>query len=239
MRDTRRQEREEMVAAQLRARGIHDRAVLHAMTEVPRHYFVPEPLTAEAYADRPLPIGFNQTISQPYVVAYMTEALDVQPDDVVLEIGTGSGYQTAVLAALAREVISIEVVPELADRARQAFDAAGVVNARVLTGNSWSGCPERAPFPRIIVTTAPAQVPQPLVDQLAVNGTLVVPVGINEQELMVVTRCQSGIAGRRALPVRGVPTAEPEWVGRQPDRFQVTGGETPLVSATDIRILRE
>ncbi len=194
-----------MVASQIRARGILDPAVLRAMSDVPRHAYIPSDIQTEAYADRPLGIGAGQTISQPYIVAYMTEALAPQPDDVVLEVGTGSGYQTAVLATLARKVISLELVPELAERARRTLDTAGVRNVEVVTGNGWSGYAQRAPFPRIIVTAAPAQLPQALVDQLSIGGRMVVPVGTGSQEVVVVTRSESGIAGRRTIPVRFVP----------------------------------
>lgn len=203
-----------MVERQLVPRGITSAAVLRAMADVPRHLFVPDALRGEAYEDHPLGIGGGQTISQPYIVAYMTEALDVRPDDVVLEVGTGSGYQTAVLAAIARDVVSLEVVPELAERARGTLEALGVRNVEVITGNGWQGWPARAPFARIIVTAAPPRLPQALLDQLAVGGRMVVPVGTALQEMMIVTRGESGISGQRTIPVRFVPMIDGE---KEPD----------------------
>ena len=163
--------RRRMVDTQLRAEGISNDAVLQAMGKVPRHLFVPPELRERAYDNSPLPIGLGQTISQPFIVAYMTEMLQVTRDHTVLEIGTGSGYQAAVLAELAREVLTIEIVPQLADRARSTLTAAGYSNVNVRTGNGYLGWPERAPFHRIIVTAAPDAIPQALVDQLAVGGS--------------------------------------------------------------------
>jgi protein-L-isoaspartate(D-aspartate) O-methyltransferase len=197
------------VQAELRARGIHDEAVLAAMERVPRHLFVPESWRLRAYDDTPLPIGSGQTISQPYVVAYMTEALQVAPDEDVLEIGTGSGYQAAVLAELARRVYSIEIVPELAAGARRVLAEAGYDNVEVREGNGHFGWPGRAPFPRIVVTAAPPEIPRTLVDQLAVGGRMVLPVGVGAQEIVIVSLTADGVREERALPVRFVPMVDP------------------------------
>lgn len=206
--DGRADERRRMVEGQIRARGIVDPAVLDAMVRVPRHLFVPPSEQGAAYEDRPLPIGFGQTISQPYIVAYMTDALDVARTHAVLEIGTGSGYQAAVLAGLVREVNTIEIVPELADRARRALLSAGFRNVDVRTGNGYEGWPERAPFDRIIVTAAPPAIPQALVDQLAVGGTMVVPVGTTWQNMTIIRKTERGITRTETIPVRFVPMVE-------------------------------
>jgi len=197
--------RRQMVETQIRARGVRDPAVLAAMERVPRHLFVPPALRQFAYDDSPLPIGDGQTISQPYIVAYMTEALELASDHTVLEIGTGSGYQAAVLAELARRVYTIEIVPSLADQARRTLVAAGYANVDVRTGNGYLGWPEEAPFPRIIVTAAPPEIPQTLVDQLAIGGRMVLPVGEAEQEIVVVIKTKDGVTEQRRLPVRFVP----------------------------------
>ncbi len=196
-----------MAEWQLRRQGIGDPRVLAAMRTVPRHRFVPADQQDAAYDDRPLPIGFGQTISQPYIVAFMTEALALSPSDVVLEIGTGCGYQAAVLAELAGEVYTIELVPELAEQARHTLDALGYRNVHVSAGDGDRGWPEHAPFPKIIVTAAPEEVPQALVDQLAVGGTMVVPVGprYGDQELRILTKTAHGVVTERSLPVRFVP----------------------------------
>jgi protein-L-isoaspartate(D-aspartate) O-methyltransferase len=197
--------RRRMVDLQIRARGVTNSAVLAAMSRVPRHLFVPLEVRSLAYEDRPLSIGRDQTISQPYIVAYMTEALGVSRGDTVLEVGTGSGYQAAVLAEIVREVLSIEIVPELAERARQTLGELGYRNVTVRTGNGYAGWPERAPFSRIIVTAAPPEVPQSLVSQLAVGGTMVVPVGRDFQEMTILTKTAQGVTERKTLPVRFVP----------------------------------
>ena len=204
-RDSRRLERQTMVDDQIRGRGITDQRVLAAMRSVPRERFVPETVTGQAYADHPLPIGYGQTISQPYIVAYMSETLQVTKSSKVLEIGTGSGYQAAILGELAGEVYSIEIVPELADRARQTLDALGYKNIHLRTGDGYRGWPEQAPFDRIMVTAAPDHVPQPLVDQLATGGRLVIPVGRTEQDLLLITRTPTGVVQQRTIPVRFVP----------------------------------
>jgi protein-L-isoaspartate(D-aspartate) O-methyltransferase len=197
--------RQRMVDGQIKAQGIDSAPVLDAMRRVPRHLFVPPALQTRAYEDTPLPIGLGQTISQPFIVAYMTEALRIMPEHKVLEIGTGSGYQAAVLAELAREVYTIEIVPELADRARRTLADAGYRNVHVRTGNGYLGWPEQAPFPRIIVTAAPAEIPQALIDQLAVGGTMVLPVGTVFQEIRIVTKDARGVAQKSTIPVRFVP----------------------------------
>jgi protein-L-isoaspartate(D-aspartate) O-methyltransferase len=204
-------ERRRMVDEQLRARDIQDARVLDVMRQVPRHLFVPESLRARAYEDTPLPIGFDQTISQPYIVAYMTQALEVQPHHRVLEIGTGSGYQAAVLSRLAAQVYTIEIVEPLAARARAALAALGYRNLEVRTGNGYLGWPEQAPFDRIMVTAAPDEVPPVLVQQLAVGGVMAIPVGEARQELRVLRRTATGTETLRTLPVRFVPmTGKPQ-----------------------------
>jgi protein-L-isoaspartate(D-aspartate) O-methyltransferase len=200
--------RRRMVETQLRAEGISSEPVLQAMAKVPRHLFVPPELRERAYDNSPLPIGLGQTISQPFIVAYMTEMLQLARNHTVLEIGTGSGYQAAVLGELAREVLTIEIVPQLADRARSTLAAAGYSNISVRTGNGYLGWPERAPFDRIIVTAAPDAIPQALVEQLAVGGILVVPVGTLFQEIVIVTKTKEGVAEKRTIPVRFVPMVE-------------------------------
>jgi protein-L-isoaspartate(D-aspartate) O-methyltransferase len=197
--------RRRMVDEQIRARDVRNAAVLQAMARVPRHLFVPNFVRAYAYEDRPLPIGNGQTISQPYIVAYMTEALRLEPQHTVLEIGTGSGYQAAVLATLAKQVYSIEIVPALAESARRVLASTGFRNVEVRTGNGYSGWPEHAPFDRIIVTAAPPEMPKALVDQLAVGGIMVVPVGTSHQEIIIVNKSAGGVTETRAIPVRFVP----------------------------------
>lgn len=185
-----------MVATQLANRGVASTAVLSAMRAVPRHLFVPAELRSEAYADRPLPIGYDQTISQPYVVAVMTELLQLRPSDRVLEIGTGSGYQAAVLSRLVAQVYSIEIVAPLAERAATTLGGLGCSNVVVRAGDGYGGWPEAAPFDRIILTAAPAQVPAPLFEQLAPGGRLVVPEGVGSQQLMVYLKDPEGVVTR-------------------------------------------
>jgi protein-L-isoaspartate(D-aspartate) O-methyltransferase len=197
--------RAEMVANQIQRRGVADPRVLLAMRTVPRHRFVPTTLQHLAYTDRPLPIGHGQTISQPYIVAYMSEALEVDRTHQVLEIGTGSGYQAAVLARLARVVYTIEIVPELAKRAAATLEELGYANVHVRQGDGYAGWRERAPFDRIMVTAAPEQIPQPLIDQLRAGGRMVIPVGSAEQWLTVVEKTPAGVIQRRTIPVRFVP----------------------------------
>lgn len=197
--------RRRMVETQIRARGISDSRVLEAMRRVPRHRFVPASQTQFAYEDRPLPIGQNQTISQPYIVAYMTEAADISANEKVLEIGTGSGYQAAILGEMAREVYTIEIIPELAEEARRVLGELGYRNVQTRTGNGYAGWPERAPFDAILVTAAPEQIPQALIEQLAVGGRMVIPVGRGEQEMVIITKTERGVVERRTIPVRFVP----------------------------------
>lgn len=186
--------RKNMVENQLASRGISDPRVLEVMGKVPRHLFVEEALIGQAYNDHPLPIGQKQTISQPYIVALMTQALMLREDDRVLEIGTGSGYQTAILAELAHKVYSIERIRELTQKARRVLDELGYFNVLYKVGDGSRGWKEHAPFDAIIVTAGAPSVPQPLVDQLAMDGRLVVPVGDRySQELIVVERIKEGV----------------------------------------------
>ena len=204
-----------MVERQIQARGISAPAVLDALAAVPRHRFVPEALAPRAYDDTPLPIGYDQTISQPYVVAYMTEAAALTPDAKVLDIGTGSGYQAAVLAEIVSRVYSIEIVPELADRSRRLLADLGYDNVEVRTGDGYRGWPEEAPFDAIVVAAAPDHVPPALVEQLAVGARLVIPVGRFTQEILIVTRTADGSTTEAVLPVRFVPmTGEAQRPGR-------------------------
>jgi protein-L-isoaspartate(D-aspartate) O-methyltransferase len=205
------EKRRQMVEQQIRGRDVKDQAVLAAMRKVERHLFVPADQSAFAYNDSPLPIGAGQTISQPFIVAYMTEAAEVSPSDKVLEIGTGSGYQAAILGEIAKEVYTIEIIPELADSARATLSKLGYKNVFARTGNGYLGWPEHAPFDAIVVTAAPDEVPQALVDQLAVNGRMVVPVGTFNQQMMIITRSSQGIVERTTIPVRFVPmTGKPK-----------------------------
>jgi protein-L-isoaspartate(D-aspartate) O-methyltransferase len=197
--------RRSMVEHQIAARGVRDPRVLAAMREVPRHRFVPPELAGRAYADEPLPIGHQQTISQPYVVALMSELADLAPGERVLEIGTGSGYHAAVLARLAGRVLTIEIVPELAERARSTLAELGIDNVVVRAGDGYGGWPEEAPFDAIVLTAAPPEVPQPLLDQLAEGGRLVAPVGEGMQQLTVITRTRDGFRSEPVVPVRFVP----------------------------------
>jgi protein-L-isoaspartate(D-aspartate) O-methyltransferase len=179
--------RQQMVATQLRARGIRDERVLAAMGRVPRHRFIREDDVVLAYGDHPIGVGFGQTISQPYIVAYMTEQLALPAAARVLEVGTGSGYQTAILAEIAADVYSIEIVPELAEQAKRLLNELGYRNVHARFGDGYAGWKDAAPFDGIIVTAAPDHLPQPLVDQLAVGGRLAVPVGRFDQDLIVWT----------------------------------------------------
>jgi protein-L-isoaspartate(D-aspartate) O-methyltransferase len=191
----------------LRRRGIGDAGVLHAMDEVPRERFVEASERGVAYADQALPVACGQTISQPYVVAYMTEQLGVQAQHRVLEVGTGSGYQAAVLSRLAREVVSVERYRTLAEAARARLAALGYDNVDIVVGDGFAGVPERAPYDRIMVTAAAATVPQELVDQLADDGVMVLPLGApgGPQHIIKLTKSQTGLAREELIAVRFVP----------------------------------
>ncbi len=197
--------REKMIQQQIIARGLHDQSVLTALRTVERHRFVPTELRGEAYDDNPLPIGYGQTISQPYIVALMTSLLEIDAHSRVLEIGTGSGYQTAVLAEIAAEVYTIEIIPELASRAEALFAELGYTNIHVRCGDGHVGWPEHAPFDAIMVTAAPHEIPPALTEQMAVGGRLVIPVGNFYQDLLVLTREEKGIEKRNVTAVRFVP----------------------------------
>jgi protein-L-isoaspartate(D-aspartate) O-methyltransferase len=209
------QARERMVREQLQNRDVKDRAVLDAMRRVPRHRFVPANLVDAAYEDSPLPLMLGQTISQPYIVGYMTQALQLKGTERVLEIGTGSGYQAAVLAELVSEVFTIEILPELAAQARTTLDGLGYKNIRIRSGDGYLGWPENAPFDRIIVTAAPDHVPQPLVDQLKAGGKMIIPVGRMEQDLVLIEKSEQGVSRRSTIPVRFVPmTGRAQSIGK-------------------------
>ena len=198
-------EREAMVASQIAARGVVDPLTLGALRQVPRHLFVPAPLRGQAYEDHPVPIGHGQTISQPYVVAFMTEALGLRGGEAVLEIGTGCGYQAAVLSLIAKRVHTIEILTPLAEEAAARLKRLGYANVEVRAGDGYLGWPEAAPFDAILVTAAAPRVPEPLREQLRDGGRLILPVGDDWQELVLVTRRGDRFEERRVLPVRFVP----------------------------------
>jgi protein-L-isoaspartate(D-aspartate) O-methyltransferase len=202
-------ERQKMVEEQLKPRGIHDDRVLAALSKVPREEFVPENMRARSYSDSALSIGHDQTISQPFIVAYMTEQLRLQPTDRVLEIGTGSGYQAAVLAELAKDVYTIEIIEPLAKDASARLARLGYSNAHAKIGDGFQGWPEVAPFDAIIVTCAPDKVPQPLTQQLKEGGRMIVPVGsgMMDQQLYLLEKKNGELAQRAILPVRFVSMA--------------------------------
>ncbi len=197
--------RERMVRLQLQARDIDDPRVLGAMRKVLRHEFVPDAFKRSAYEDNALPLEHGQTISQPYIVAYMTQALRLRGTERVLEIGTGFGYQAAVLAEIASEVYTIEIIPELQDRARSILTRLGYTNIHYRAGDGYLGWPEQAPFDCIIVTAAPEEVPQPLLDQLRDGGRMIIPIGSMNQELVIFEKEKSRIIRRTTIPVRFVP----------------------------------
>jgi protein-L-isoaspartate(D-aspartate) O-methyltransferase len=200
------EQREQMVQAQIAARGVDDARVLEAMREVPRHEFMPPKVRRLAYADRPVPIGEGQTISQPFIVAYMTAALNPEPQDKVLEIGTGSGYQAAVLSRLVDEVYTIEIFPTLGKQAREDLQEQGYENVHVRIGDGFQGWPEQAPFDKIIVTASPEEVPKPLKAQLAEGGRMIIPVGQGlNQNLRLLTKQDGEIVEQDVMPVRFVP----------------------------------
>jgi protein-L-isoaspartate(D-aspartate) O-methyltransferase len=197
--------RERMVRIQLQARDIDDPRVLAAMQKVPRHEFVPSEFRQSAYDDSALPLEMGQTISQPYIVAYMTQALELRGTERVLEVGTGFGYQAAVLAEIASEVYTIEIIPQLQERARAILSKLGYQNIHFRVADGYLGWQEYAPFDRIIVTAAPAEVPQPLLDQLSDGGLMIIPIGSMSQELVIFEKEKSRIKHRSTIPVRFVP----------------------------------
>jgi len=199
------EERERMVVSQIEARGVKDKKVLEAMRNVARHMFVPENMKSYAYQDEPLPIGQGQTISQPYIVAYMTEALQLKGDERVLEVGTGSGYQAAILAEIVKEVFTVEIIKELSRQAQKVLERLGYKNIHFKIGDGTLGWKESAPFDVIMVTAAPAKVPKALQEQLEIQGRLVIPVGSMFQELVLVTREKKKFKKKKLLPVRFVP----------------------------------
>lgn len=210
--DDRRAERHAMVTRQIEARGIEDPRVLQALRTVPRHEFVPEDVRAAAYEDRPLPIGLDQTISQPFIVATMTEAAELEANSRVLEIGTGSGYQAAVASHIAQDVFTIELLHELARRARQTLRSLGYENVHTRVGDGALGWKEEAPFDAILVTAAAEEIPPALIEQLAPGGRLVIPVGPSPgiQELLVLRRKEDGeVVRERRFPVQFVPLVRP------------------------------
>lgn len=198
-------ERERMVRVQLEARGLKDQGVLGAMGKIPRHLFVPENMRAYSYNDEPLPIGEGQTISQPYIVAYMTEVLELKKTDRVLEIGTGSGYQAAILAELAGEVYTVELNLDLSQRAQKILEKLGYTNIQFKVGDGTYGWIEEAPFDSVMVTAAPDRIPRSLEEQLRVGGRMIIPVGSAIQELLLVFRGKNKFKRKKLIPVRFVP----------------------------------
>ncbi|HRU46255.1 MAG TPA: protein-L-isoaspartate(D-aspartate) O-methyltransferase [Candidatus Marinimicrobia bacterium] len=198
--------RQKMVNEQIIARGVRAESVIKAMQKVERHLFVPEQYRNFAYSDRPLPIGEGQTISQPYIVALMTELLDLKKSDKVLEIGTGSGYQAAILAEICDSVYTIEIIPSLGKQAQALLKELGYHNIHCKIGDGYLGWPEHAPYDGIIVTCAPSKIPQPLKEQLAEGGRMVIPVGATyTQELVLVTKTKGKLIQKSVIPVRFVP----------------------------------
>ncbi len=197
--------RNNMVEGQIISRGVKDPLVIKAMRTVPRHLFIPNDNPSYAYLDEPRPIGEGQTISQPYIVAFMTEQLKLKPNYKVLEIGTGSGYQAAILAQIVDSVYTIEIIPELAQRAKEVIKDLHYNNVVVIEGDGYNGWPSKAPFDAIIVTAAPSKIPPPLLEQLKDGGRMVLPVGEYVQELVVVNKNKNGISMENVLPVRFVP----------------------------------
>lgn len=198
-------ERDSMVDTQIVAGGVTDPAVVAAMRRVPRHRFMPESHAKDAYKDFPLSIGYGQTISQPFIVAYMTQALKLKPEEKVLEIGTGSGYQAAILAELVSKVFTIEIVEPLAAEAKKTLAELGYDNVIVRAGDGYQGWPDESPFDAIILTAAPNHIPEPLLEQLAIGGRLIVPVGDYPQRLLLIRRTEEGYQETELLPVVFVP----------------------------------
>jgi protein-L-isoaspartate(D-aspartate) O-methyltransferase len=213
--DNRDDERATMVRDQIEARSVHDQRVLAAMREVPRHLFIPPPYDQAAYQDSPLPIGNGQTISQPYIVAVMTELLRPGPSDNVLEIGTGSGYQAAILSRLVKKVTSIERIPAVADLAKRNLAALHYTNIEIVVGDGTRGYPANSPYDAIIITAASPEIPRPLIDQLAENGRLVIPVGGRDlQELLLLEKHHGEVTRQHHGGVRFVPLiGEHGWGG--------------------------
>ena len=197
--------REKMIREQLEARDIKDPRVLASMAKVPRHEFVPGDLIESAYDDCALPLRMGQTISQPYIVGYMTQALELKGTERVLEVGTGSGYQAAVLAEIVPEVYTIEILAELGEQAASTLERLGYRNIHFRIGDGYAGWLEHAPYDRIIVTAAPEKVPQPLIDQLKIGGRMIIPIGKTDQELAVLDKDNNGVTRRSTIPVRFVP----------------------------------
>lgn len=199
--------RNQMVETQIKARGVKDKKVLEAMKKVPRHLFVPSAYQSSAYHDRPLPIGQSQTISQPYIVGYMTEAIDPEENDVVLEIGTGSGYQAAVLAEIVKRVYTLEIIPELGIMAKERLKILGYNNIEAKVSDGYYGWQEFAPFDAIVVTAAAEQIPEPLIEQLKEGGRMIIPIGraFDIQNLVLVTKKNGETKVKKLFPVRFVP----------------------------------
>lgn len=198
-------QRSAMIKSQIIARGISNPQVIKALEKIPRHLFVPPKLREQAYGDYPLPIGHGQTISQPYIVAYMTQKAGLKPTDRVLEIGTGSGYQAAILSQIVKEVYSIEILKELSMSAKIVIDELKLSNIHLKVGDGYLGWSEHAPFDAIVVTAAPSKIPAPLIEQLKMGGRLIIPVGDFHQELVLLTKTKNGMEKKTLLPVRFVP----------------------------------
>ena len=209
MTDNLAEERKAMVDTQIKSRGIKDALVLKAMEKVRRHVFVPENMLKYAYNDEPLPIGKGQTISQPYIVAYMTEILQLTSEGRVLEVGTGSGYQAAVLAEIAREVFTVEIIDDLSKNAQKVLQAEGYTNIHFRVGDGAYGWEEKAPYDAIMVTAAPPEIPEALQNQLKLGGRMIVPVGDAFQELVLIVRERRRFRKKKLLPVRFVPLVKP------------------------------
>jgi protein-L-isoaspartate(D-aspartate) O-methyltransferase len=200
------EQRLKMIKEQIEARGIFDTSVLKAIFNVPRHLFIPEDLRHKAYDDCPLPIGNSQTISQPYIVAFMTEALEIKGNEKILEIGTGSGYQAAILSKMVKEVYTIEIVKELYEKTKILFEELGYENIKCKSGDGYNGWHQEAPFDGIIITAAPHKIPEILLAQLKINGKMIVPVGEGwSQELKCIIKTEEGIIIKNLLGVRFVP----------------------------------
>ena len=200
-----REKRIKMVDLQIRAKGIRSSKVLKVMEKVPRHCFIPENMQDHAYADEPLPIGKGQTISQPYIVAYMTDALNLDGSEKILEIGTGSGYQTAILAEIGREIYTVEVIEFLAIRAKKVLSEFNYTNIRFKLGDGNEGWDEHALYDAILVTAAPPKIPEKLLEQLKVGGRMILPVGVTFQELVYIEKLKKETRKKKLLPVRFVP----------------------------------